>query len=108
MTDKTCKAYLIDTERCRIEQVEYVGLQGMQKFVGGYIETAFQWENGDTLYVDEEGLFKKGELVFFTLDRRRDQPFAGNGLLVGAEDDEGNTAPPKITIEELTAAIGFL
>jgi hypothetical protein len=106
--EKSCKAFLINTEKCRIEPIEYTGLHGMQALVGGYIETAFQWENGDTLYVDEEGLFRKGELVFFTLDRRQDQPFAGNGLLVGAEDDEGNTAPPKITIEELTAAVGFL
>ena len=83
----------------------------MQRFVGGDIEVAFQWGNGDVLYVDEEGLLKPQEHWFAVPVERPDQPFAGNGLVVGREVEgdqyrEGfTTLPPVITKDELTAKI---
>jgi hypothetical protein len=113
------RALLIDAAKREIREVEYVqskvddGGPGMslQDHIGGYIETAFAWENGDVLFVDEEGLFKP-QMHFFRIGERPDQPFAGHGIVVGAEryDGEGEylgTNDPTITAAALRATVEF-
>ena len=78
------KAYHIDSAARTIEEVEYGTLADMRRFVGGYIEAAAMYPNGDTLYVGEEGL-SKIPTGFFWVAGRTDQPMVGNGLYVGRE-----------------------
>jgi Domain of unknown function (DUF3846) len=114
MTDwnAPCVGYLIDSTKQRIEVVEFADLAGLQALVGGSIEGAYAWENGDCLFVDEEGLLKD-QTGFFTLHERPDQPFAGNGVLVGREVEgpdypNGYTnRPPTMTLSELRARVGW-
>lgn len=94
------KAYLIDARNKDFMDVEYTDLIDMQRFVGGLIECAYQWPTGDTLYVDEEGMIKNPKFFFF-LRERTDQPFAGNGLLIGDEDN------PSMTLPELKSRVRF-
>jgi hypothetical protein len=108
------KAYLIDVAERDVRAVEYEmdGATTLQTLIGGYIEIACSWENGDVLFVDEEGLFKP-QRHFFRIDARPDQPMAGNGVLVGREitDDQGEyvrTEPPTMSIEELRAKVQFI
>ena len=54
------------------------------------------------LFVDDEGLFVKGQKFFATVDFP--QPLGGKALAVGVDAD-GNTIPPDITLEELEARI---
>jgi hypothetical protein len=106
------KAWLIDVAAREIRAVEVDGLASWQKLVGGPIELAWQWDTGDVLYVDEEGLFKP-QRHFFRLADRGDYPFAGNGLVIGREliDDEGeylgvdNTA---VELATLQASVAFV
>jgi hypothetical protein len=104
------QAILIDSAKREIRAVEYNGLAEMKAFVGGYIEVAFAWPNGDVLYVDEEGLLKP-QSHFFRIPERPDQPLCGNGLLVGreVEHDDGpyHTEPPTLTVEALHATVEF-
>lgn len=108
------KGYLIDSTKCKIEAVEFADLAGLQALVGGSIEGAYQWENGDVLYVDEEGLLKDQILGFFAIPERPDQPLAGNGMLVGREIEgeqypNGYTnLPPTMTLAELFGRVRFL
>lgn len=54
------------------------------------------------LFVDDEGLFKENQAFFMVADYP--QPLAGKALVTGC-DEEGNTVPPAITLEELEARI---
>jgi len=58
----------------------------------------------DSVLVDEEGLLKQPE-HFFEYDGAH-QPFAGNGLVVGV-DEEGETVGCDISLEEVTAKVTF-
>lgn len=77
----------------------------MQEIVGGLIAFATELENGDVVMVNDEGLFDQ-ELDFFTF-KGAHQPFAGNGYVVGC-DEQGATIDPKTSIEEIRRDIGFL
>ena len=108
------KALFIDSAMRSVTEVEIGGLEDMQRLVGGYIETAVAWANGDMLFVDEEGLLKPQEHFFRLPVERPDQPFAGNGILVGREEegpqfeDGYTTHPPTTTADELRAKVIFL
>lgn len=102
------KALLIDTKSLTVGEVDYTGLADMQRLIGGYIEAAYEWDNGDVLYVDEEGLLKDDQR-FFRITVRRDQALAGNGLLVGPEIGETlKTRTPTMTVVELRAIVTWL
>lgn len=62
-----------------------------------FMETAGD-STGDVLYVDEEGLLHEPK-PFFSI-RGYIQPLAGNGLVVGT-DEEGDSVSPTITVEEV-------
>jgi hypothetical protein len=111
--DRGMKAYLIDSAAQTITEIEYSGLAALQSLIGGYIEVAWTWQNGDVVYVDEEGLLKP-QSAFFRLAPRRDgQPLAGNGVLVGREQAAKNadgyiTLPPTTSLDALRSQVQFL
>jgi len=45
-----------------------------------------QFDNGDVLYVDDEGLLKSG-MRLFDIGRLDGSPMAGNGLILGSTSD---------------------
>lgn len=98
-------AYLIDSAAREIRQVEWTNNDDLRRFVGGFIETAAVLRNGDTIYVDEEGLLKSNDHFFAVWSLRQDQAFAGNGVIVGREEEgEGPEFAPDgyITHNPLT------
>jgi hypothetical protein len=101
------KAYWINATDQTITTVEYFNLSDLQRMVGGYIEIIHCWDNGDVIFGDEEGLLK-GLTTWFRLEGY-DRPFAGNAVVVGAEDeDDSATADPTITLDQLTAIVTFI
>ena len=105
------KAYHIDVRKQTVKPVTVNGIADMHRLIGGYLEIAHIWKNGDTLYVDEEGLNKEPEYFFWLLPERADQPLCSNGLLVGAEkefaDGSYTILDPKGTLEQLKAKVSF-
>lgn len=61
--------------------------------------------NGDTVYVDDEGLLKP--LQHFFAVRGMPEPFAGRGLVVGT-DNRGRSITPTISLQELTEHVKFI
>jgi len=61
------------------------------------------WPNGDVLYVDDEGLLKRG-MCLFDPGRRDHQPLAGNGLILGS-DNEGNSVDAELLLTEVQCLI---
>ena len=107
-------AYLIDAAKKTVSQVEYNNVEDINRLIGcqtfclGFADHV----TGDTLYVDDEGLLHHPQ-HFFLFAKRRDQPLAGNGLMVGREvegDEYPNgytTLPPKMTLVALRKQIVF-
>ena len=99
------KAIVIDSINRKAEVRDIKGtISELREIVGGPICYATSYSNGDTLYVDDEGLLKNPE-YFFTV-KGCTQPLAGNGILVGMEieDYENDTyyhADVGNTIEDL-------
>ena len=96
------KAILIDSKNKVIKEVEISKentLKDWYKEVNcNMVEIAHYLENTDTVLVNEEGLLHD-EYYFFTYEGAH-QPFAGNGLVVGI-DDEGNSVDCKTDIQEV-------
>ena len=100
------KAVKIDSKEKTITDIDVNGLPDLQAIVGGLIATALIFPNGDTLFVDDEGLFKNPENFFEHSDGY--QPFAGNGVLVGTHPKNGEVLGVLTTAEQLTPKITFL
>lgn len=108
------KALLIDSAAREVRTVQYSNTKDLEKLIQADMFTiAWTWPNGDVLFVDDEGLSKPQRHFFRLALRSDDQPLAGNGVVVGAEqyDDDGNytaTDDPAITAEELAQLITFM
>ena len=87
------------------------GLKFMQGVVGGFIEIAghVQGTKGgvDTLYVDEEGLLKEkaGAFAFKGIDH---QVFEGSGVILGLDDDSGDSVAAQVSLDEVRKRVRFV
>ena len=100
------KAILIDAKTKEVKEVEmgrdykeiYTQLECEMFQIGTYLS------NEDAIYVDEEGLIN-GTDIFFTFEGAH-QPFAGNGLIMGC-DDEGESTDCKVSFNEVKDKVKF-
>jgi hypothetical protein len=93
------KVYLIDSEKREVRESTAETLEDYRTAVGGNIEVATIFRNGDTVYVNEEGLFQ-GFQNWFAIRGVTHQCFAGNGI-VGGVDKGGECVDVKTPIKEL-------
>ena len=101
------KAYLIDPHTETITEVEYSGdYREIYKHIDAEIFTTAQFNKfGDTVFVDDEGLFKE-EQEFFLINGYP-QPLAGKGLVLGC-DEEGESVAPSITLDQCRALVDWV
>lgn len=105
MKKKDYDVIFIDSKEKTITTKKCSCLKDLQNLVGGYIETGMRMDNEDDLYVDEEGLLSGPESFF--LYKGAHQPFAGNGVVVGCDED-GDSTDHKTDIETVRASVKFL
>jgi hypothetical protein len=101
------KALLIDSKNRLVKQIE-IGehYTEISKAIDCEVFTAPHiMQDNDTLYCDDEGLLKNPE-NFFLLDSYP-QPLAGNGLILGC-DDEGESTDVSISLAELSSRVTFM
>jgi hypothetical protein len=101
------KAFRIDPINKKITEVKY---DGNYNQIYDYIDArtfdvATLYENGDGVYIDDEGLFVENQ--HFWIHKNFPTPLAGIGLLLGL-DEEGDSTTPKTTIEELTGDVKWV
>lgn len=93
------KAFLIDPVKQTIEQIEIEkGIQAMYKAMECDLFSApITYENGDTLYCDDEGLFKpqKGGFIF----PKWTYMIVGKALIMGTNRNTGDSQDVKSDIE---------
>lgn len=101
-------AYLIDPfdrEICRVGASQGFDINVIYKLLDcELIDHCCHQENGDYIFVDDEGLYKEHQKFFFM---KNNQPLAGKGLWVGS-DEEGNSCSPKTQIEEVRNLVQFV
>lgn len=104
------KAILIDALNHEIKEVtlntEESTLKQWYQLIGcDLVEVAHYITEEDSILVDEEGLLKPQDHFFYY--KGAHQPFAGNGLIVGV-DEEGDDTSCKISLEEVIQNTEFL
>lgn len=104
------KALLIDPVRRKIVAIEVNGFESINKAIGSQIfTTAHQYENGDTIYVDDEGLFNEEARQFgFSVKGNPSEYFAGKGVITGANNDTGETIDVQSDLLDIADSITFL
>lgn len=104
--NKTIKAILIDSAAQTFSEINVSNHYEYYKHLGWEC-TAFDvpliLDNGDSLFVDDEGLIHEIKGGFYITGL--DFPIAGNGLLIGG-DEEGDDV--KTTIEDLTKLVTWI
>ena len=99
------KAYLIDSQARTVTETDYNGdYRHIYKLIGVETFTVVRINDYDSVFVDDEGLLNNPR-YFFTL-KGYPQPLAGNGLVLGC-DDEGESVEPRMSLEDLRAVVGF-
>ena len=101
------KAFKIDSKAKTVTEIEVSGLDDMQAVVGGLIEQAHAFDNGDSIFVNEEGLLNDEADEFF-LFKGAHQPFAGNGLVIGCDLETGDSASVKSAFSEIASQVQFM
>jgi hypothetical protein len=101
------KAYLIDPYNCSITQVKYSGdYNDIYNLIDAkYFDCVGFNEFRDTLYVDDEGLYKDNK-EFFMIEGYP-QPLVGKALVLGC-DRNGNSIAPKISLTKLRNMVSFI
>jgi len=84
-------AIFIDAENKEVKTVKHKNLKDLQEKVKGPICFAMEFPKGETMYVNDEGLYTFD--YGFNIEGGH-QPFAGNAIIVGKEhlNEEGEYA----------------
>ena len=103
------KGILIDVKN---ETIEFVliekGIQPIYDVVECGTFEVVNINDSNDIYVDEEGLlYLTNETKFFQFGEGR-QPIAGNGLILGYNQINGESIDTNITIEEVKDKVKFL
>lgn len=99
------KAIKINTEDRKLEMVEINNWTEIAPEIGNGCTTfacPVSFDNGDTIYIDDEGLYNDFGGGFITPDW--DYPIVGNAIILGT-DSEGESIDAVTTIEELQKQI---
>ena len=101
------KALKINVETQKVEAIELDGsLQAIYEAIGNecsLFACPEQLDNGDALYVDDEGLFH--EIEGGIMLPNWSYPIVGNILVVGTDVETGESIDCKSTIDEIEAKI---
>ena len=104
------KAFKIDSANQTVTEVdvdEKNVLADLYKHVGcEMVEIACRIDDDNEIYVDEEGLLKNGPIIGFSY-KGAHQPFAGNGLVLGCNDETGESKATTLKLEDVAKNVTF-
>lgn len=110
------KAIFIDPMNQRVDYIDVASGRNISNLIKDHITIAVDYPNGDVLYVGDNSLMEvepalKGEAEAFRafyFDVRAHQPFAGYGLIVGMEDENGEITDVRTRVEDIRRIITYL
>ncbi|CAB4195373.1 hypothetical protein UFOVP1298_15 [uncultured Caudovirales phage] len=102
-----CKAILINPFDQTVTEVEYNGdFHHIYELIEcDTYDVARINENGDGIFVDDDGLFKQDQMFFQHEDYP--SPLAGRGLVLGC-DEEGESVVPDTSLSEVIKKVKFV
>ena len=101
------KAILIDVKNQEVKEVEHDNtLQNIYDLIDCRVFDSVRIDNFNSIFVDDEGILKDN-LYFQYSGSNGIFQLAGNGLLLGI-DDEGNSISPTLTVEDVKDKVRFL
>ncbi len=107
------KHFIIRPELGEINEIFYLDksepkYQWIQRMIGGNFDCVDINDEGDTIYVNDEGLLKNSNYFFEVNSPLYEKPYplAGTAIVSGT-NMEGDDAKPKITHKELKEIIKF-
>lgn len=104
------KAIFIDSTNKTVTEIDVPNkntLQAWYKILGvSMVEVATYITDHDSILVDEEGLLSLTSDTKFFSYKGGHQPFAGNGLVVGV-DEEGESVSCDATTDQIKAKVQF-
>jgi hypothetical protein len=107
MTKRNDKALLLNVSKNTITEVTIKDYSDISRLIGcNYFTTVQVNDQGDTLYVDDEGLIND-TTVGFTFDGY-DAPLMGNALLLGTNLRSGDSKDVTMTVEEFAMRVKTL
>jgi len=102
------KAILINVKDQSITEVEHDNtLDNIYDLLNCRTFDVVRIDEVDSIYIDDEGLYVEDQLFFEFGGDAQSVRLAGNGLILGV-DDQGYSTSPKITLEEVQGKVGFL
>ena len=102
------KAILIDVINKEVNEVEHDDtLSSIYKHIDCGTFDVVRIDDTNSIYIDDEGLFVEDQLYFEYKGTTDSVSLAGNGLVLGV-DEEGETTPPSLTLKEVQKAVTFL
>jgi len=106
------KAILINVVEKKVQKIdidEFNLQNSLYGFIGNgcsYIATPVRYDNGDVMFIDDEGYLHENLLGgFYYPDYRT--PICGNAVIIG-ENDEGDSMDCRSTLEEIEQNLKWL
>ena len=101
------KAILIDVKTQEIKEVEHDGeIQNIYNLIDCRAFDLVRIDDVNSIFVDDEGILKDNLYFEYSVSDRVFQ-LAGNGLILGV-DDEGDSVEPTLTVEDVEGKVNFL
>lgn len=105
------RALLLDPTAGTVTEVDYDGdYRSIYKLIDCETFTTVGLDDkGNTLFVDDEGLFRSmdsGEFEPFIIWRGYNQPLAGKGLILGT-NEEGDSIATTLSLDYVTERVSF-
>lgn len=97
------KAVLIDPHTKTVTDIQLPEggrLEEMRKLIGCDLLTAITLESGDSLFLDDEGLYVPGQ-KFFALPEDYIEPLAGRALVLGLDHSNGESIDAHFSSEDI-------
>lgn len=107
------KGILIDVKNKTITEVEVIAneqgseLPSIYGHLGCSIFEVVNIDHENDIYVDEEGIMNMNDETGFFQVEGYPQPLAGNGLVLGFNDEDGDSKDTTLSVEEIKSRVKF-
>jgi hypothetical protein len=102
------RAIFIDSKNKTVSEIQIKDWKEIAPKLGCDLFTCVNLpEDGETLYIDDEGLLTINEESTFLLINGYPEPLAGNGIILGTKGN-GDSKNSSLTLEEVRENVRFL
>tara|TARA_B100000287_G_C20557586_1_gene751098 strand:- start:422 stop:784 length:363 start_codon:yes stop_codon:yes gene_type:complete len=103
------KAILIDVKNQLVKEVEHDDtLDNIYELIDCRTFDVVNIDGENSIYVDDEGLYKEDQLYFEYFGTEHSVRLAGNGLILGLNRETGDSISPTLSVEEVENKVRFI